>query len=307
MTRRNGAGATRKSARRYSDLWNVEDKLAFVLGAQKSTWSDALQYAGQAVDSGEKLVDADPSVSNRRKLEGSVAALARIQNLVGLTQDALNGYVRYVALVRERATAEPSSENAAALGIAYAQLAAFEAHHGNKSAAPADYQSALDWLAKAGSKDISVEREIATTNLRLADVESGFGQADQARQHYLQAVRASERCLALDRGTSAQIGLVTDYQSLAFGKLGSGDRKGAAEALERLLEAGQSRCGCGAKFHDQRTGRPRRSAVPQCLRDPGMGGAAQRLICPSPSRHPRPRCIWMISKPGSTRISPTRT
>jgi hypothetical protein len=228
------------------DLWDVEDKLAFVLAARKTTWPEALQSYTQAVGTGEKLVQADPSVPNQQKLEGQVAAVARLQKLLGMTEDAQHAYFRYVALVHERVNKQPNAESYAKLGDALQQLASFEAHHGTKSAAPADYQNSLDFLSKVSSKDGSVEREIGAVNLKLADVQSGFGQTDQAKPHYRDAVRASQRCIEFDRrnvaggDTSAQAILMSDYQNLAFGSLGLGDRKSAQEALAKMLDAAQA-------------------------------------------------------------------
>ncbi len=229
-----------------ADLWDVERQLSLVLAQQKNTWSDALRYASQAVDTAEKLVQAEANSTNHRKLESSVAALAKIQNLLGISEDAMHAWVRYVALVHERASAQPSPESAATLGSAYRQLASFEAHHGSKSAAPADYQNALEWLAKGNSRDVSVQREIATASLNLAYVEADFGQTDQSKQHYRQAAGASERCIALDGsgGTAADapthVALASDYQNLAFSKLGLGDRNGTAETLTKMLGAAKT-------------------------------------------------------------------
>ncbi len=228
------------------DLWDVQDRLGSVLSAQKATWADALRYFGQAVQTAEGLVQAERNSVNRKRLEQSVASHARMQNLMGLPQEALTSYTRYVALVHERAGEEPSSEASAMLGTAYIQLASFEEHHGKKSLAPADYENALDWLAKVSNKDASVQRDIASANLKLADVQSGFGQTEPAREHYRQAARASERCLALDRTADAaldvspRLEIASDYQNLAFGKLGSGDRSGALEALAKMLETAKN-------------------------------------------------------------------
>ncbi|HYL36673.1 MAG TPA: hypothetical protein VEV17_12235, partial [Bryobacteraceae bacterium] len=228
------------------DLWDVEDKLAFVLTARKSTWQDAMRYYTQAIQTADKLIPADSSVPNLQRREGEVAALARLQKLLGLTEQAGHSYVRYVALVSERANAQPGAETFAKLGDAHQQWAGFEAHHGPKSAAPADYQSALDWLSKVSSKDGSVEREIAAVTLKLADAEAGLGGADQARQHYRAAASASARCIGFDRrlaagkDSSAPAILMSDYENLAFSELGSGDRKAAQEALAKMLDAAKA-------------------------------------------------------------------
>jgi hypothetical protein len=80
----------------------------------------------------------------------------------------------------------------------------------------------------------------------LAAVESGFGQADQARQLYRDSARASQRSIELDRRNSngrdpsAATVLALDYQNLAFGELGSGDRKSAQEALSQMRDAAQA-------------------------------------------------------------------
>jgi tetratricopeptide (TPR) repeat protein len=232
--------AQRNQAR--MDLWDVQDKLGRVSAVQKSTWPDALKYLGQAMDTGEKVVRADPSLSNRQKLEDQVASVARIQKLLGMTQGAMQSYVRFVALVRQRATAEPGDESAAKMGDACQQLAEFEAHHGNKSVAPADYETALEWFSKVGKKDATLEREIASVNLKLADVQSDFGQTDQARGHYREALRLGERSLELDHknnranDVSVQLLLASEYQDLAFARLGLSDRKGASDVLARLLD-----------------------------------------------------------------------
>jgi hypothetical protein len=42
------------------------------------------------------------------------------------------------------------------------------------------------------------------------------------------------------RDTSAQAILISDYQNLAFGSLGLGDRKSAQEALAKMLDAAQA-------------------------------------------------------------------
>ena len=232
--------------RALEDLWNVQSRLSVVLAAQKSAWPDALRNMTEAVETAEKLVHAEPSPVHRRELETSVAALAKIQNLLNLSEDAMHTSVRYVALVHERAIAEPSAESAATLASAYGRLAGFESHHGSKSAAPADYQSALEWFAKVRNRDVFVERAAATASLSLADVETGFGQTDQAKQHYRQAAGASERCIALDRSAAtaadatSEVTLASDFENLAFSRLGIDDRAGASEALARMLDAAKA-------------------------------------------------------------------
>ena len=228
------------------DLWDVKDKLAFVLAARKSTWQDATRYYTQAIQDADKLLPADSSVPNLQRRESEVAELARLQKLLGLTEQAERSYVRYVALVSERANAQPGAETFAKLGYAHQQWAGFEAHHGPKSAAPADYQSALDWLSKVSSKDGSVEREIAAVTLKLADIEGSIGSADQARQHYRAAASASARCIGFDRRLAAGKDsggpaiLMSDYENLAFSELGSGDHKSAQEALAKMLDAAKA-------------------------------------------------------------------
>jgi tetratricopeptide (TPR) repeat protein len=143
--------------------------------------------------------------------------------------------------LRRRDTEHPAKDTVEKLGFAYHELAAFEARHGTKSLAPADYQNAIEWLSKIAA-DPAVQRKIAGAHIRLADVETGFGQTDQARNNYARAARTSEKCVAYDiehrseQSQEADSALLVDYENLAFGKLGLGDRKGAQDAFARLLE-----------------------------------------------------------------------
>ncbi|HTS49167.1 MAG TPA: AAA-like domain-containing protein [Bryobacteraceae bacterium] len=224
------------------DLFEVEDKLGVVLAARSATWPDALKYDLQALDDAEKLVQADPSLANVERRETAALAVARMRKFGGQASEAMDAYNKYLALLHQRAVSQPSSESATKLGFAYQELAAFEAHHGNKSAAPADYLNALDWLSKVSSSDGSVERAIAAVYLKLADVQSGFDQEGPARETYAKAARASEKCIAFDsrHGASEDAGgqavLMSDYENLVFSKLGLGDRKGAADAVAKLLD-----------------------------------------------------------------------
>jgi hypothetical protein len=225
------------------DLLKVEDMLGHVLASKKETWVEALKYYGDAVDTAEKLVKADDSPANREKLEDEVASLARVRTLLGMTRDALPSYVRYVALVRERVTAQPSPKNSFKLGEAYRGLADFELHHGDKGAAPSDYETALEWLGKADAKDSATEQAIAAISGKLADLESESGRPE-AKEHYREMARASEKSIALARGHDAardayagQPTIMFGYESLAFGRLGLGDSKGAGEAFGKSLEA----------------------------------------------------------------------
>lgn len=227
------------------DLIDVEENLGLLLGARSLTWPDGLKYALQAFDDAQKLVEADSGLPNLERREAAALAVARMRKFLGQPREAMDAYNKYLALLRERAVNQPSSESATKLGFAYQELASFEARHENKSAAPADYLSALDWLSKVSSTDGSVERELAAVYLKLADVQSDFGQEGQARETYAKAARASERCIAFDsrhaaQETGEQAILMSDYQNLVFSKLGLGDRKGAADAVAQLLERAKS-------------------------------------------------------------------
>jgi hypothetical protein len=225
------------------DLWNVEDMLGSVLASRKSTWVDALKYYSDALDTGQKLVKSDDNPANRSKLEDDVASLARVQALLSLSRDAQSSYTRYVALVRERTVAQPSTQNALKLGRAYRKLADFELHHGTKGAAPADYENAQVWLAKADAKDSATELEIAGVSRRWADLESESDQA-RAKELYRDAARASEKCIQLARerdlprdAYGGQTTIMSGYQDLAFSRIGLGDLKGGMEAFVKSLEA----------------------------------------------------------------------
>ena len=223
------------------DLIDVEEKLGEFLAARSSTWPDALKYEFQAFDDAQKLVDADSSLPNLERHETAALAVARMKKLIGQPREALEAYTKYIALLHQRAVTQPSSESATKLGFAYQELAAFEARHGTKSAAPADYFNALDWLSKVTSSDGSVEREITGVYLKLAGIQSDFGQDDQARQTYAKASRSAEKCIAFDgrnarQDNGAQAILMSDYENLVFSKVGLGDRKGATDAAAKLLE-----------------------------------------------------------------------
>jgi hypothetical protein len=224
------------------DLWNVEDLLGAVLASRKSTWADALKYYGDAIENGQKLVKTDAGVAAHEKLEDDVASLAQLQALLGLSRDARASYTRYVALVRERAMGQPNPQDAFKLGQAYRKLADFESHQSDKGVAPADYENAREWLAKAGSSR-ATEQEIAVASLNWANLEAESGQP-RAKELYRDAARASERWIALVRerdlprdAYTGQEAIMFGSQTLAFARLGLGDSKGAAEALGKSLEA----------------------------------------------------------------------
>ena len=229
-------------AQAIADLRDVELQLGEVLVARHSTWQDALKYYADALDKGQRLAHDDPSPSNVQKEEEAALAVARARKLLRQNEAALAAYTKYIALLRQYDADHPTKDAIEKLGFAYHELAAFEARHGTKSAAPADYQSAIEWLSKIASSDAAVQRKLAGTHIRLADVESGFGQNEQARDNYAKAARASEKCVAYDTQhrtapeDDAEAALLVDYENLAFGKLGLGDRKGAQDALSRLLE-----------------------------------------------------------------------
>jgi hypothetical protein len=222
------------------DLWNVQDMLGFVLVSKKSSLAEALAYYSGAAATSEKLLQADPSPANLEKREDAVAAVARTQKLMNLTDEAMHSYVRYVALVKDRADKEPGPATTLKLGDAYRRLADFEYHHGNRSAAPADYQNALDWLSKSGNNPVA-QQELAAAAIRLADLSAAIGTAD-VKDRYREAVRAAERAVSLARNEErarntyeAHDSLLNAYQLLAFAKLGAGDRNGATEALAQSL------------------------------------------------------------------------
>jgi hypothetical protein len=232
---RNRTDAQKQQA--HEDLWAVESALGDLLAVRPSTWSDALSYYSQALEEGQSLAR---SGVNPEKREEAALAVARMRKLLGQVAPALEAYNKYIAMVRERDASHVTPENAVKVGIAFHEMAGFEAHHGNKSVAPADYQSALEWLSRVSSTDSSVERELATVYLKLADVQLDYNQTEPARQNYAKAARASEKCIALDHKTASQGGdakaiLMSDFQNLAFSKLGLGDRKGVSDAVEKLL------------------------------------------------------------------------
>jgi tetratricopeptide (TPR) repeat protein len=224
------------------DLFDVEEQLGLVLAARSGTWEDALKYNLQALDEAQMLAQADPNVPNLERREMAALAVARMRKLLGQSREALDAYNKYVALLHQRAESQPTSESATKLGFAYQELAEFEARHGNRSLAPADYFNALDWLSKVSSSDGSVEREVAAVYLKLADVQADFGQEGQARDTYAKAARASEKCIAFDSKHAAaqdaggEAALMSDYEDLVFSKLGLGDRKAAADAAAKLLD-----------------------------------------------------------------------
>jgi hypothetical protein len=228
-----------------ADLRDVEIQLGNVLGTRASTWTDALRYYSQALDRAQKLAHSDLSASNGARQEEAALAVARMRKLLGQKEAALDGYNKYIAILREHDNGHPNKDNSERLGFAYHELAAFEAHHGTKSAAPADYQSAIEWLSKVGA-DLGAQRKLADAHIRLADVESDFGQADQARDNYVKAARATEKCIAVDiqhhagQEDDAESALLFDYENLAFSRLGMGDRKGASDAIAKLLDSAKA-------------------------------------------------------------------
>ena len=231
-----------EKAQAIADLRDVELQLGDVLAVRHATWQNALLYYVDALDKTQQLAQNDPSPSNIGKQEDAALAVARTRKLLGQKEAALGAYNKYIALLRRRDTEHPAKDTIEKLGFAYHELAAFEARHGTKSAAPADYQNAIEWLSKIAGGDPAVQRKIAGAHIRLADVETGFGQTDQARDNYARAARTSEKCVAYDmqhrseQEQEADSALLVDYENLAFGKLGLGDRKGAQDAFTRLLE-----------------------------------------------------------------------
>jgi len=227
------------------DLWGVQEMLGFVLASEKGSLGDALQYYSNALATSEKLVQDDPSPANLEKREDAVAAVARTQKLLNLTSDAMHSYVRYVALVRDRATKESGSAAALKLGDAYRQFSDFESHRGERPAAAADYENALEWLSKAANNRAAL-LEHATVALRLADLSSANGNSD-AKERYREAIHSSERALSILRSEErahndyeSQDALLNAYQTLAFARLGAGDRNGASEALQQSLAAARA-------------------------------------------------------------------
>ena len=224
-----------------ADLRDVEMQLGDVLAAKRSTWPEALTQYQEALESGQKLAEDAPSPANIVKQEDAALAVARMRKLLGQNEAALGAYNKYIAILRQRDTTHPSRDTVEKIGFAYHELATFEARHGTKSAAPADYQSAIEWLSKIAGADPAAQRKLAATHIRLADVESGFGQSDQAHDNYTKAARTSERCVAYDLQHQAtqeedtEAALLVDYENLAFGRLGLGDRKGAMDAIAKLL------------------------------------------------------------------------
>ncbi|HMD50750.1 MAG TPA: AAA-like domain-containing protein, partial [Bryobacteraceae bacterium] len=225
-----------------ADLRDVEMQLGDVLAAKRSTWPDALKYYQAALEEGQKLAGDAADPANTVKQEDAALAVARMRKLMGQTEAALGAYNKYIAILRRRDTVHPTKDTVEKLGFAYQELATFEARHGTKSAAPADYESAIEWLSKIAGADPAAQRKLAATEIRLADVESGFGQSEQARENYTKAARTSERCVAYDLQHRAaqeedrEAALLVDYENLAFGKLGLGDRKGALDAIAKLLD-----------------------------------------------------------------------
>ncbi|HYK16363.1 MAG TPA: AAA-like domain-containing protein [Bryobacteraceae bacterium] len=225
-----------------ADLRDVEMQLGDVLAVRHATWQNALAYYVDALNKAQPLAQNDPSPANIGKQEDAALAVARTRKLLGQNEAALGAYNKYIALLRRHDTEHPSKDTVEKLGFAYHELAAFEARHGTKSAAPADYQNAIEWLSKIARGDPAVQRKIAGAHIRLADVETGFGQNEQARDNYARATRTSEKCVAYDvqhssvREGVADSALLVDYENLAFGKLGLGDRKGAQDAFAKLLE-----------------------------------------------------------------------
>jgi tetratricopeptide (TPR) repeat protein len=225
-----------------ADLRDVEMQLGDVLAVRRATWQNALAYYVDALNKAQPLAQNDPSPANIGKQEDAALAVARTRKLLGLNEAALGAYNKYIALLRRHDTEHPAKDTVEKLGFAYHELAAFEARHGTKSAAPADYQNAIEWLSKIAGGDPAVQRKIAGAHIRLADVETGFGQNEQARDNYARATRTSEKCVAYDvqhssvRDGVADSALLVDYENLALGKLGLGDRKGAQDAFAKLLE-----------------------------------------------------------------------
>lgn len=226
----------------FADLRDVEMQLGDVLAAKRASWPDALKTYQEALEEAQKLAEAAASPANAGKQEDAALAVARMRKLLGQNEAALGAYNKYIAILRQRDTLHPTTDTVEKIGFAYHEMATFEARHGTKSAAPADYQSAIDWLSKIASADPAAQRKLAATHIRLADVEAGFGQSDQARDNYTRAARTSERCVAYDlqhraaQEEDGEAALLVDYENLAFGKLGLGDRKGAMDAIAKLLD-----------------------------------------------------------------------
>lgn len=230
-----------------ADLRDVKLQFGDVLAGRRSTWQEALKYYEEALAEGQKLEQADPSFSNVQKQEEATLAIARTRKLLGQNESALDAYNKYIALLHQRDIEHPTQDTIEKMGFAYHELANFEARHGTKSLAPADYQSAIDWLSKIAGNDPAAQRKLAGAHIRLADVESDFGRTAEAQDNYTKAARTSEKCVAFDlqhQGTQedeTESALLVDYENLAFGKLGMGDRKAAMDALAKLVDRAKAK------------------------------------------------------------------
>jgi hypothetical protein len=243
MLAEQNAGSAEK-LRAQRDLWNVQDMLAYLAAAQKKTRRDAVKYYSDAAATGEEIVAADGSTSNRKVLEQDYLSLARVKRLLGNFSGAREEYLKYLARVRKRAAQAPGTASAFDLATAYEAVANFEFHHGDRAEALANYASAAEWLTKSAPNDAGVLEKLAAVERRIGALRS----SDQARTHYEKAALASQKSIDLLRKGngdpySIQHQLQSSYEELAFSRITLGDRTGAVAALTSSLDAARSATG----------------------------------------------------------------
>jgi len=90
----------RNEARR--DVWDMLCKSGDVLAARKKTRAEAVKFYREAVTLGETLLKADPSSTNRLKMEDTLLSLANTEKMVRHVAEARTAYERRIASIQER-------------------------------------------------------------------------------------------------------------------------------------------------------------------------------------------------------------
>ena len=227
-----------------NDLWTIQDVLADTLAAQRKTWSLAEPKYQEALETGEKTLKLDSGTANVKRRESETQQLAVKQTLLGRYPEAKVSYERYISLIKNRASGvEPDPEQQALdLAWGYRMLADFEENHGQKTDALAERQKELETLRQAGS-GLYANMRTSSAYVGEADLLASLGRTKAANQAYREAIKHCQDAAQVngerfkDNPYQAQSNFETIYDRWAMAKLGSGDRDGAREYLQKTLAA----------------------------------------------------------------------
>ena len=221
------------------DLWDMQAVHADMLASQKQSRPEAVRAYQAALETGDKALNLDGSLSNKKRREAETLSLARMQTLVGQYPEALASYKKNVSLVQQRAPdGKTKPEDAGDVAEAYRVLSVFEKSHDQKAAALADRGKELEWLSKEDA-DASVKMEIAESTMIVADLEVSLGRAEDAKGHYAEASRREEEAIHLLSGQLAEDpfradrNLASAYQDWAFIMVAIGKRVEARDCLTK--------------------------------------------------------------------------